>query len=124
MLNSDAVQEEINNFMTTEGVGWHFIPPASPHFGGLWEAEIKSMKHHVCRVIGNACISFEEMSTILAQIETCLNSRPLCQIPSNAKDLQTLRPGHFLIGEPLMALPDADYSVVPMNRLSRWQFIQ
>jgi hypothetical protein len=124
MLNSDAVQEEINNFMTTEGVGWHFIPPASPHFGGLWEAEIKSMKHHVCRVIGNACISFEEMSTILAQIETCLNSRPLCQIPSYTKDPQALTTGHFLIGEPLMAIPDADYSGVPINRLSRWQFIQ
>jgi len=124
MLNSDAVKEKMNNFMTTEGVRWYFIPPASPYFGGLWEAGIKSMKHHVRRVIGNACISFEEMSTILTQIEACLNSRPLCQIPSDTMDPQALTPGHFLIGEPLMALPDADYSSVPMTRLSWWQFIQ
>jgi hypothetical protein len=76
------------------------------------------------RVIGNACLSFEEMSTILTQIEACLNSRPLCQIPSDPKDPQALTPGHFLIGEPLMALPDADYSSVPMNKLSRWQLVQ
>ena len=64
MLNSDTFQEEINNFITTEGVRWHFIPPDSPHFGGLWEAGIKSMKYHMRRVMGNTCISFEEMSTI------------------------------------------------------------
>jgi hypothetical protein len=124
MLNSVTFQEEINNFMSTEGVRWHFIPPDLPHFGGLWEAGIKSMKYHMRRVIGNVCISFEDMSTILTQIEACLNSRPLCQIPSDPKDPQVLTPGHCLIGGSLMALPDADYSSVPMNKLSRWQFMQ
>ena len=119
ILNSDAVQEKINDFMTTEGVRWHFIPPASPHFGGRWEAGIKSMKHHMCRVTGNACISFEEMSTILTQIDACLNPRPLCQIPSDTNNPQALTSGYFLIGQHLMALPDTDYSIVPMNRLSR-----
>ena len=64
------------------------------------------------------------MSTIFTQIEACLNSRPLCQIPSDPKDPQALTPGHFLTGGPFMALPDVDYSSVPMNRLFRWQFVQ
>ena len=64
------------------------------------------------------------MPTILTQIEACLNSRPLCQIASDTNDPQALTPGPFLIGQPLMALPDADYSSVPMNRLSYWQFMQ
>jgi hypothetical protein len=124
MLNSDIFREEVNNFMTTEGIRWNFIPPDSPHFGGRWEAGIKSMKYHMRRVIGNACISFEEMPTILTQIEACLNSHPLCQIPPDPKDPQALTPGHFLIGGPLLALPDSDYSNIPMNRLSHWQFVQ
>jgi len=62
------------------------------------------MKHHLRRVIGNACISFEEMSTILTQIEACLNSRPLCQIPSDPNDPQAPTLGHFLIGGPLIAI--------------------
>ena len=114
MLNSDVVQEKIKNFMITEGVRWNFVLPTSPHFVGFWEAGINSMKFHMLRVIGNACVSFEEMSTVLTKIEACLNSRPLCQISSDFKDSQVLTPGHFHIGEPLMAVPDADYSSVPI----------
>jgi len=51
-------------------------------------------------------------------------ARPLCKIPSDPKDPQALTPGHFLTGGPLMALADADYSYVPINKLSHWQFVQ
>lgn len=61
----------------TEGVKWHFNPPAAPHFGGLWEAAVKSTKHHLQRVIGETTLTFEEMSTFLAQVKACLNSHPL-----------------------------------------------
>ena len=37
--------------LESEQVQWHFIPPASPHFGGIWEAGVKSIKHHLRRVI-------------------------------------------------------------------------
>ena len=124
LLNSDTFQEEINNFITTEGVRWHVIPPDLPHFGSLWEAAITFLKHHMLRVIGNTCISFEEMSTILTQIEAYLNSRPLCQIPSDPSDPQALTPGHFLIGRPLMALTDADLLQCTHEKFSLWQFMQ
>ncbi|XP_043867339.1 uncharacterized protein LOC122757838 [Drosophila mojavensis] len=52
-----------------EGIKWHFIPPASPHMGGIWEAGIKSVKHHLKRVIGDNSFTFEEFSTLLCQIE-------------------------------------------------------
>ena len=58
------------------------------------------------------------MSTLLAQIEAVLNSRPLMPISSDDTDLSVLTPGHFLIGQPITALPDRDYSNMRILTLS------
>jgi len=81
----------------SEGIKWNFNPPAAPHFGGLWEAAVKSTKHHLRRVIGETTLTFEEMSTFLAQVEACLNSRPLQALSDDPDDVTALTPGHFLM---------------------------
>jgi len=102
---------------------WHFNPPAAPHFGGLWEAAVKSTKYHLKRVIGTQLLTFEEMSTLAHRIEALLISRPLVPQSSDPGDLRVLTPGDFLIGCPLVALPEPDLTSTPMNRLSRWQLL-
>jgi len=67
--------------------------------------------------------TYEELGTLLVEIEACLNSRPLCVLP-NDPHTSYLSPGHFLIGEPLTQLPTIDYSNIKMSRLSRWQMSQ
>ena len=64
-------------FSDTENIAWSFIPPAAPHFGGLWEAGVKSAKHHLHRVVRDHTLSHEELTTVLCMVEACLNSRPL-----------------------------------------------
>ncbi|GFT44490.1 integrase catalytic domain-containing protein [Trichonephila clavipes] len=66
-----------------------------PHFGGLWEANIKSMKRILLRVAKSAIMNFEELTTLMAQIEAVLNSRPLSPL-FDPTDLNPLTPGHFL----------------------------
>lgn len=64
----------IINTVLELNIQWHFIPPRSPHFGGLWEAGIKSIKTHLRRVLSNASLIYEDFYSILVQIEACLNS--------------------------------------------------
>ena len=100
------------------------MPERTPHFGGLWEAAVKGMKTHLKRVIGETKLIFEEFSTILTQIEACLNSRPLTQLPCDGGTVEALTPGHFLIGRPLEALPDSPESYRAISLQKRWHLCQ
>lgn len=86
-------------------MNYHFKPPLAPHHGGLWEAGVKSMKYHLKRIVEGRKLSIEEFSTLLCQVESTLNSRPLVQMSSDPADFSVLTPGHFLIGESMTELP-------------------
>lgn len=116
--------QRIANGVGNKGIRWHFNPPAAPHFGGIWEAVVKSVKHHLRRMIGEATLTFEEMSTLLTQVEACLNSRPLQALSDDPNDLNALTPGHFIIGEPICCVPEPQYDAVPDNQLTRWELLK
>lgn len=124
MLNNKNSCEEIKSFAANDGIKWTFIPPAAPHWGGIWEAGVKSVKHHLRRTMGNNTLTYEELNTLLIQIEGILNSRPLC--PLGSYDLDCLTPSHFLIGPQLTALPEDSTLVpnVPINKLSAFKQIK
>ncbi|XP_031783222.1 uncharacterized protein LOC116416922 [Nasonia vitripennis] len=115
---------EIANLLANDGTEWRFNPPGAPHFGGIWEAAVKSTKFHLKRVIGETPLTFEEMTTLLALIEATLNSRPLQAITDDPEDLAALTPGHFLIGEPLVTIPEPSTLDLSASRLSRWQMLR
>lgn len=124
IAEQSSVASEIRDWFSSSSVNWHFIPPHAPNFGGLWEAGIKSTKFHLKRIIGESTLTYEEMSTLLAQIEACLNSRPISQTSQNPNDPIPLTPGHFLIGEPLVLVPDRNYERSNIGTLKRWQYLQ
>ena len=64
---------------------------------GLWEAVVKSFKSQLKKVLGEAKLNFEEFSTVLTQVEACLNSRPKTPLPEASDTIKVLTPGHFLI---------------------------
>ncbi|GFX89906.1 integrase catalytic domain-containing protein [Trichonephila clavipes] len=111
--------ENLAKYFVSENIDWKFIPPKSPHFGGLWEAGVKSVKHHLKRAIGNLHFTFEEFETIMIQVEGILNSRPLTPLSSDADNFDVLTPGHFLIGRPITSIPEPNLIDVNENRLSR-----
>lgn len=122
LLNNNL--ERIQNALSAEKISWHLIPPRAPHFGGIWEAAVKSAKHHIRRVVGNTILTYEDFNTLVIQIEGILNSRPLCPLSDDPQDMQPLTPAHFLIGQSLTQLPEENLEHVKDNSLSRFQRIQ
>lgn len=121
LLNDLTVQERLVNSIHCT---WHFNPPAAPHFGGLWEAAVKSCKYHLKRVVGNHLLNFEELTTLMCRIEAILNSRPLTTMSSDPNELAPLTPAHFLISQPFTEIPEPDITLIPTNRLQRWHLIR
>ncbi|XP_022183202.1 uncharacterized protein LOC111042814 [Myzus persicae] len=122
-LASTDLKKHLSSYAAHSGISWSFIPPHAPHMGGLWEAGVKSMKFHLRRSLGETTLSQREATTLLAQIEAVLNSRPLIAASTDPNDLEALTPGHFLIGRPLTAIPEPCYSSIKTYKV-RWHKIQ
>jgi len=124
LLRSDRHNHQVQDYLAPQGITWHFNPPQTPHFGGIWEAAVKSFKHHLRRVVGTNLFTFEQFNTITIEIEAVLNSRPLTSLSSDPNDITALTPAHFLIGDVISSIPEQDLSNTPVNRLSTWQHTQ
>ncbi|XP_062558239.1 uncharacterized protein LOC134223119 [Armigeres subalbatus] len=124
MLKNQTENARIATSLATNGIKWHMIPPRAPNFGGLWEAAVKVAKKHLVRQIGTSSLLQEDLQTVLAQIESCMNSRPLVALSDDPNDLEALTPGHFLVGSNLQALPEPDLRNLPTNRLDRYECAQ
>ncbi|XP_046966236.1 uncharacterized protein LOC124534414 [Vanessa cardui] len=115
---------EIAELLAKDSTEWKFNPPGAPHMGGLWEATVKSVKFHLQRTLCETKLTYEEYVTLLYQIESCLNSRPLTTVNDN-DELFALTPGHFLIGEPLITIPDETCNEnVVYSYNNRWTYLQ
>lgn len=115
-------QALVQGYATKEGITFHFVPSYSPVFAGLAEAAVKSMKFHLKRIIQNYVLTYEQLNTVLCQIEAVLNSRPLLPVTAEkVDDFSYLTPGHFLIGTSLTSYPENNTNDIPVNRLKFWE---
>jgi len=121
LINSPANRDKVSSQLMCN---WNFNPPSAPHFGGLWEAAVKSTKSLMVRTMGAQTWTLAEFSTVLCRIEAALNSRPLTPLTSDPEDLDYLTPGHFLIGQPLISIPEEVLCDKPMKLQRRWKLLQ
>lgn len=120
----NQLQPTVAERLACKEVNWHFNPPSSPHFGGLWEAGVKSVKFHLKRSFGDKIFTYEEFNTALCQVEACLNSRPLCPQSNDPDDLNFLTPADLLGVRIGLIRPSPSLLHLNENRLGRWQHIQ
>ena len=116
---------ELADHMTAEGIEWKFNPPRAPHFGGVFERVVQSMKHVLQSILHKVNLTIEELTTAVVQAEGLLNSRPLTIISSDSDDLRPLTPLHFMVGHMKVTTPleltEEDTRVHPCHR---WRVVQ
>ncbi|XP_065088582.1 uncharacterized protein LOC135710060 [Ochlerotatus camptorhynchus] len=123
-INATELDDKVSDFFSDKSIEWMFIPARSPHHGGLCEAGVKVVKAFLGRVGGDARFTFEELSTVLAQVAACMNSRPISPLSDDPNDPQPLTPAHFLIGRPLNNVPEINQLERRIGSLNRWEYVQ
>ncbi len=111
-------------FAQTHGIKWHNIPPRAPHFGGLREAAVRSMKILLKKNLQPHKLRFDELYTLLTEAESILNSRPLTATAQDAiQSGDYITAGHLLIGRPLRTPPTKEAPRRKIDHLTRWRLI-
>ena len=125
LLEEEESHSVIHRYLLQNRVTWTHSPARAPHFGGLWESAVKSMKRHLNKIMGSLLFTYEELTTIICQVEACLNSRPLIPMTSHNLDgLATLTASHFLLSKAPRAYPEDPRLPEEPRLLRRWNQCQ
>ena len=61
--------KEVTHYMANNGVTWKFIVERAAWWGGFWQRLIQTVKCTLNKVIGRSCLSFQELNTLLVEVE-------------------------------------------------------
>ena len=92
--------KETREFASRKNIEWKFSIAEAPWFGGFWERLVACVKNCLKKTIGRTTLRYDEMQTVLCEIEMILNSRPLVTLYDDTME-ETITPNHLLFGRKL-----------------------
>ena len=101
LFKSTAVQENLGN----QGIEWRFIPRRAPWYGGYWGRLVSLTKNAIKKTLGRAFITLPSLQTLVVEIETHLNNRPLTYVTTDHGEPEPLTPSHLLYGRLINTAP-------------------
>ena len=113
LLKKLANNYTFQDFLQYRRIKWKFNLPLSPWWGGYFERMVGCVKRCLRKVLGNSRLTYDELSTVLTEVESTLNSRPLTYLYDELGE--ALTPSHLLHGHRLSALSEGIDSEVEPN---------
>lgn len=95
VLESDQTQTALSE----KKVQWKFIVEKAPWWGGFYEWLVKSVKTPLRKLFAKAMLDSEQLTTILAETEAQLNSRPLTYLGADPDNYSVITPSQIWLAE-------------------------
>ena len=117
-------QSKISSFFLQRSVDWTFNTPAASHHGGSWERLIRSIRRILAGLLKEQTLTDDSLRTLLSEVESILNSRPLTRSSSDPNDLSCLTPNHLLLLKDQPSLPIGVFVKEDNYVRRRWRQVQ
>ena len=104
-LHALMSQPEIGEFFLNHKIVWQLLPSRSPWYGGFFEKLIHLTKYVLKRCIGKRTLALDELATIVAEVENCLNNRPLGCMSNSPNEMSPISPNSLIYGYSLNSFP-------------------
>ena len=114
VIRSTAVRQ----YVTTRKVSWQFIVEKAPWWGGFWERLVRSVKNCLKKSVGRSLLDFEELRTLMVEIESAINNRPLTYVYDDENGITyPLTPSDLIYGRQLSTSPNSrHFDVISTNK--------
>lgn len=62
IIRTALIRSEIQ--LANDAIKWNFISSFAPHWSGIWEGGVKSVKHHLRRIMGTRKLTYDELNML------------------------------------------------------------
>ncbi|KAK3744013.1 hypothetical protein QZH41_004823 [Actinostola sp. cb2023] len=124
MAIQDWNQTQIHEYLLQHNVKWIFNPPAASHHGGVWERCIRTVRKVMKALLKQQVLDDEGLNTLMCEVESIVNGRPITKVSDDPKDLDALTPNHLLLLRAGTATPPGVFSKDDNYTRRRWRQVQ
>ena len=117
-------QAKIEDSLLQRSIKWTFNPPGASHFGGIWERQIGTVRKLILALMKQQPLSDESLSTLMCEVESIINNRPITSLSNDPNDVEALTPNHLLLLDRKPQLPPAVTDKSDMYVKRRWRHVQ
>ena len=113
-----ARSKTVLDYFANREINWKFIPELSPWFGGMYERMVGSVKRCLRRAIGRSNLNYDEIHTIIVEIEGIVNSRPISYVYDDSEGVSyALTPSHLIYGRRITTIPsDTHFEIISTHQ--------
>ncbi|XP_026224940.1 uncharacterized protein LOC113168151 [Anabas testudineus] len=122
------VQKELDvqRYTNNQGCSWHFNSPHSSHKGGVWERMIGIARRILDSMLTrtpSSRLTHEVLCTLMGEVMSIINSRPLVSVSSDPEVPQILTPAMLLTRKQCVPPPPGEFTEKDMYK-QQWRQVQ
>ena len=117
-------QEKIHENLLQRNIKWSFNPPYGSHYGGVWERCIRTTRKILQALLREQTTDDEGLVTLLCEVESIMNGRPITTVSSDPQDQEPLTPNHLLLLRSESPMPPGLFRREDQLSRRRWRQVQ